>query len=139
MGTRLDIYGKYPSGMAEYLEAYGWHFSKNMYNWACTLFKKDNPVTKKPEPMEVWSKDQIDEMFKKHNIKINANLGYDRYYKVNWAKAMFMKTSVDDEIHLIKLVKDCLDNINSYEEAPFTHFYADCISKGIPIMWEDML
>jgi hypothetical protein len=139
MGNRLDSYSKYPSGMREYLEAYGWHFSKNMYEFACTLFKKENPVTKKAEMMESWTKEQIDDMFKKHNIKLTNKFGYDCYYKVNWAKSMFMKTSIDDEIHLIKLVKDCLDNINSFEEAPFTHFYADCIGKGIPIIWEDML
>lgn len=137
--SRLDSYSKYPSGMKEYLEAYGWHFSKNMCNWACSLLKKENPVTKKSEPSDILTKDQIEEMIKKHGIKFNTKLGYDCYYVANWAKATFMKTAVDDDMHLIKLVKEYIENVNSYEEAPFTRFYADCIGKGIPIMWEDML
>lgn len=137
--NRLDSYGKYPSEMKEYLEIYGWHFSKKMYLWACSLLRKENPSTKKLELSEIWSKDQIDELLKKNNIKIFNKFGYDIYYLVNWSKSMFMKTSIDDEIHLLKLVKDIIENVNSYDEIAFTYFYADCISKGIPIIWEDML
>ena len=31
---RLDAYDKFPTGMREYLKAYGWHFSKAMCDFA---------------------------------------------------------------------------------------------------------
>lgn len=33
---RLDARDRFPSGMEEYLSHYGWHFSKNMCEWACS-------------------------------------------------------------------------------------------------------
>ena len=40
---RLDSYSGYPSGMEEYLSAYGWHFSKKMCDWAVSkMYKTEN-------------------------------------------------------------------------------------------------
>lgn len=125
MKKRLDSYGKFPSGMEEYLEIYGWHFSKNMYLWASSMFEG-----------EKFTKEQVDELFKKHNVKVDKAMGYDMYHVANVVKNKFYKSSIDDEIHLIKFIKDYL---KCYDEIAFTHFYANCIANGIPIMWEDML
>ena len=138
MGHRLDSYGTYPSGMQEYLSMYGWHFNKKMYNWAVSLLKRYN-VAPKPDQSDVATKEQIDDMIKRHNIQINNLIGYDYCYELNKVKAVHLKHSIEDEVHLLKYLKQCLDEPNSYDEKPFTHFYADCIAKGIPIMWEDML
>lgn len=32
-----------------------------------------------------------------------------------------------------------VDNCVGYDGLPMTRFYADCIGKGTPIMWEDMI
>lgn len=125
--------------MEEYLSMYGWHFSKKMYIWAISQLKKINATTNKQEALDFYTKEQINELFKKHNIVLKNPVAYDYCYIVNQAKAIHFKTSIDDEIHLLKYVKYCLDNVNSYDEMPFTRFYADCIAKGIPIMWEDMI
>lgn len=137
--ARLDSYSKFPSGMEDYLESYGWHFSKNMYNWAISMLKKENPTTKRKDNLDAYTKEQIDEMIKKYGVTIQNHKGYDVYYLVNVMKAGTLKSSVDDEIHLIKAAKDVIDDINGYPESTFTRFYADCIAKGLPIMWEDML
>ena len=39
MEQRLDTYSRFPSGMREYLEAYGFHFSKKLYEWAVSKMK----------------------------------------------------------------------------------------------------
>ena len=39
MEQRLDTYSRFPSGMQEYLSAYGWHFSKKMCDWAVGKMK----------------------------------------------------------------------------------------------------
>ena len=64
MGQRLDSYGKMPSGMKEYLEAYGWHFSKKMCEWAVSKMKvkDDNGKQKK---LDALKKDEVEELLKK--------------------------------------------------------------------------
>lgn len=119
---RLDNRSKFPSGMEEYLEMYEWHFNKKMYKWAMSMLDG-----------EKHTKEQIDELFKKHNIKLENNFGYDCYYVVNLIKNKF-KTSIEDDIHLVKFVKEYLKCFDT-----FTQFYAHCIAKGIPIIWEDMI
>ena len=138
MGKRLDSYGAYPSGMQEYLSMYGWHFSKRMYEWSISMLKRFNPATGRTEPLELHTKEQIDELIKKHNVTI-PKIGYDYCYVVNEAKAIHWKIAIEDDVHLARYLRHQIDNVNTYEEAPFTRFYADCIAKGIPIMWEDML
>lgn len=51
----------------------------------------------------------------------------------------FLKTSIPDDNHLALFVKDYIDDPDGYDDMPFTRFYADCIRKGEPIMWTDML
>jgi hypothetical protein len=104
MGRRLDSYGSYPSGMEESLSIYGWHFSKKMCNWAISLLKRYN-VAPKPDQSDVATKEQIDEMFKKHNMQINNLIGYDYCYEFNKVKATHWKHAIEDDIHLLRYLK----------------------------------
>lgn len=52
MNQRLDIYDIFPSGMTEYLSRYGWHFSKNMCEWAVSRMKAENKATGKKEEIK---------------------------------------------------------------------------------------
>lgn len=125
--------------MQEYLELYGWHFSKKMYQWAISLLKKINPVTGKQDAVDLYTKESLDEALKKNNLVIKNCNAYDYCFVANKIKVIAYKSSIDDEIHLLKHVRDEVDNPNSYPEQPFTQFYADCIGKGVPIIWEDMI
>lgn len=42
--------------MKEYLDTYGWHFSKKMCEWAVSMMKRKNPQTGKEEPIEYMDK-----------------------------------------------------------------------------------
>jgi hypothetical protein len=55
------------------------------------------------------------------------------------AKADYMGSSIVDEVHLLKFIKDYIDDPDGYEGLPLTRYYADVIGKGITIDWEDML
>ena len=138
MAERLDMYSKMPSGMKEYLEAYGWHFSKKMCEWAVSRMKckDDAGKQKKLEPMK---KDEVEELLKKYGVKLENDKGYDCVYVANMAKSDYMKSSIADDAHLALFVKDYIDDVDAYDGMPFTRFYADCIGSGKPIMWEDML
>lgn len=134
---RLDIKDKFPSGMEEYLGYYGWHFSKKMCMWAVgNMYKINND---KKESITPYTKEYIDDLLKKYNISLTNNKGYDYIYVANMCKADFMGSSIMDEIHLAKYIKNVIDDPDAYEGIVFTRFYADCIGSGTPINWEDML
>ena len=43
------MYSKLPVGMQEYIDSYGWHFSKKMCEWAVGRMKVENKSTGKSE------------------------------------------------------------------------------------------
>lgn len=138
--SRLDgNHDNFPSGMREYLDSYGWHFSKKMCEWAISKMRKKNPSTGKSEPIEYMEKEKVAEVLKKYNIQIENDKGYDVSYVFHMARSDFFKSSIADEQHLAMYVKDYLDDSDGYPEIAFTRFYADCIGKGEPIDWSDVL
>lgn len=133
MEQRLDNYARFPSGMQDYLGAYGWHFSKKMCDWAISRMKtKDGQL----EPLR---KEDLDALMKKYGIKLENDVAFDALYVANMAKADYFGRSISDMAHLALFVKDYLDDPDGYRGLPFTRFYADCIGSGTPVMWEEML
>ena len=135
---RLDARDSFPSGMEEYFAKYGWHFSKKMFEWVTSNMYKTDPSGRKI-PISVIQKEEVDELLKKNNIKLENKFGYDYVFAANMCKADYLGSSVPDEQHLALFVKDYVDDPDGYPELPFTRFYADCIGSGIPIIWEDLI
>ena len=133
---RLDSRQSFPSGMEDYLSAYGWHFSKKMCEWASgKMYKKLSNGSK--EYIRTYTKEQLENLAQRYGVKVNIT--YDAVYVANMCKADFLDSSVIDEQHLLMYVKDVIEDADAYEGMPFTRFYADCIGSGTPIDWEDML
>ena len=134
---RLDYNYDYPSGMSEYLEIYGWHFSKKMCEWAVSkMYKKVNGKKVYIVPI---TKDSFEDLSKRHNIIIRDSKGYDDVYLANMCKADFFGSSIKTDVDLVRFVKDVIDDEDGYEGLPFTRFYADCIGSGTPIIWDEMI
>ena len=136
---RLDNYGAYPSGMKEYLSIYGWHFSKKMCEWAVSRMYKDGEDNKPEQAIPNYTRERVDLLLKRFNLKLEKNKGYDDVYVANMCKFDFLGSSIDNEMKLAQFIKDYIDDADAYEGMPFTRFYADCIGSGTPIMWEDMI
>lgn len=137
--TRLDANYKFPSGMKEYLDTYGWHFSKKMCEWAVSKMKRKNPQTDKEEPLDYMDKDDTEEFLKKYNVVLPDVKGYDAVYLLAMVRSDFFKSAIVDEQHLALYVKDFFSDPDGYPTMAFTRFYADCIGKGEPIIWSDYL
>lgn len=136
MTNKLNPGNVYPQDMENYLEFYGWHFSKKMCEWAVSkMYKEQNG---KKEYIKPYTKEDLEEFLNKQNIKVEAK-GYDHVYVANMAKADFLGSSIQDELHLARYVKDVIDDPDAYDGMPFTRFYIDCLAKGEPIIWSDML
>ena len=136
---RLDSYDTYSSGMREYLSTYGWHFSKKMCEWAISRMYKDGEENKPEQAIPNYTRERVDLLLKRFNLKLEKNKGYDDVYVANMCKFDFLGSSIDNEMKLAQFIKDYIDDADAYEGMPFTRFYADCIGSGTPIIWEDML
>ena len=137
--TRLDANYKFPSGMKEYLDTYGWHFSKKMCEWAVKKMKRKNAQTGKEEPIEFMDLEKTEEFLKKYNVTIPDAKGYDICYVISMGRADYFKSSISDEQHLALFVKDFFNDPDGYPTMAFTRFYADCIGKSEPIIWSDLI
>ena len=89
--------------------------------------------------VSAFSKEAVDELLKRYGINLDNKFGYDYVFAANMCRADYFGSSVTDEQHLALFVKDYVDDPDGYEELPFTRFYSDCIGKGIPIPWEDVI
>lgn len=132
--TRLDLYEKKPRGFEEYLSQYGWHFSKSMYEWAVSMMR-----SREGRKMSALSKEDVKAVLDRCGITLENDKGYDSAYVMMMGKSDYLGSSIVDEIHLARFVKDYVDDQDAYEGMPFTRFYADCVGSGTPIDWEDML
>lgn len=137
--TPLDTYDAFPSDMIKYTRNYGFNFNKKACEYAISMMKRSNPSTGKMEPIDAWTKDEVEDLLKKYDITLENNLLYNFVYVANMAKADFLRSSIEDERHLALYVKDVVDDPDAYDGMIFNRWYADMVKKGIPIEWSDIL
>lgn len=120
--------------MEAYLSHYGWHFSKPMCEWAVSKMRDRNGAK-----VPMISKEQIDGILKAYNIELMNDKGYDKVFVYHMGMSDYMGSSILDEQHIARYVRDVLDDRDGYDGIAFTRFIADCNAKGVPIVWEDMI
>lgn len=126
----LDYYDDRPTSMKHYLKYYGQHFNKKLCDFA---------VSKMNHGKVPVSKSSIDEILNKYNITLENNQLYDYVYVYNMGNNDFLGSSILDEKHLAFYVKDVIDDKDGYDGIVFNRWYADTVSCGIPIEWDDMI
>lgn len=134
--NRLDYYDIMPKGMDAYLASHEHHFSKPMLEWAVSMMRD-----RRNSKIAVPEKKQVDEKLKSYGIELTRTKGfYDAAYVWAMAMADYFGSSIADEMHLAKFVKDYIDDPdNESGTKAFDHFYVDCIANGIDIPWEDLI
>lgn len=135
----LNDYDPIPDDMRAYLRNHDYTFSKKACEYAVSLMKKRNPATKELEFIEPWSREQVDELLKRHNIKLENNIGYNYVYVANMLKADKYKSSIPDEAHLALGIKDVIDDVDCSPYCVFLEWIAKMDGNGEPIEWEDIL
>lgn len=131
--TSLDIYDIRPEAMTAYLRYYGWHFNKKMLDFAVSKMYKNN------QPIQPLAAEKVDALLKAQEIILKNNELYDYVYVANMCKADFVGSSIIDEAHMAKYIKDVIDDEDAYDGIVFNRWYADMCKKGIPIDWEKMI
>lgn len=134
--TRLDYYDIRPAGLDAYLSNYGWHFSKQMNDWAVSMMIDHQTGKRMTSP---YTKEKVDALLAAQGIELDNNRGYDAVYVANMLKADKLGGSIPDEAHLALGIKEVIDDPDGYEGLPLTRFLADCNGSGTPIIWTDMI
>ena len=137
MRTDLTQYDIKPQAMINYLRYYGPHFNAKLLKFATSMmYKKTGTVE---VPVQPYTKEQVDEILKSNNITLKNNQLYDHVYVACMCKADFLGSSIEDQTHLAKYVKDVIDDDDAYDGIVFNRWYADMCRKGIVINWEEMI
>lgn len=130
-------YDEIPEGMKIYLNNYGCHFNKKLYEEAASrMYKKEDGKISHIVP---YTKEQVDTMLKNYRIKLERNKLYDAVYVASMCEADFLGKSVPDEEHLVMYIKDVIDDADAEEGYVFNRFYADSIFMNDPIDWDEMI
>lgn len=134
MGSYDDI----PEGMKLYINNYGCHFNKKLYEEAVRrMYRKDE--NNKDEKVKPYTKEQVDGMLENYDVRPKRNKLYDACYVASMCKADFLGRSVPDEKHLAMFIKDMIDDPDAEEGFIFNRWYADAMFMNYPIEWEDMI
>lgn len=130
-------YDEIPEGMDRYLNHYGPHFNKKLYEEAVSrMYKKSGS---KKEYLTPMSKQEVDAVLQNYNIRLERGKLYDAAYVMMMCKADFYGKSVPNEECLAKYVKDVIDDADAIDGYVFNRFYADCMFMSDPIEWEDVI
>lgn len=135
----LDIYEDMPRAMKAYINHFGWHFNKKAFECAVSQMKRKNPTTGKLEPIEPWTKEQVEDVLVKHGVKLENCILYDAAYVANMVKADYYKSSVPDEAHLALFVKDYIDDPDGVDDLPFRFWVRKGEAMGMPVDFEDLM
>lgn len=122
------------TALEEYIEAYGYHFSKKLYEWAVSMMRDRNGNKIKPK-----TKEEVDSFLKANGVTLNNNFGHDAAYVHAMATADYMGSSITDEPHLAKFVADFLDDRDGVDSKALDHFVADCNAREERIYWDLMI
>ena len=131
---RRDSRAKFPSSMEEYLEDYGFHFNKKLFEFAVGMMEDRNG-----EKISPWDKKRVEEFLKSQGVKLKNDIGHDPAYVLNMAIADYYGSSIPDEKHLAMFVKDYCDDEDGSPTRAFDEFYIKTVALGIPIFWDEML
>lgn len=137
----LDMYEVdfMPREMKAYLRNHGFAFSKKACDFAVGLMRKENPSTKKEEKIDAWSKEQVDEMLKRHNVTLENNVGYNATYVANMLQSDLYKQGIPDEAHLAISIKCVIDDIDASPRLVFKKWITHMDDSGNPIEWADLI
>ena len=105
---------------------YGRHISKPLYEYAVSMMvSRDGGKVKTME--------------KANGVTVKNDKAYDLPYVWAMGTADYMGSSITDEAHLAKFVKDYCDDPDGSPTRAFDELYAKTLALDIPLIWEDLM
>lgn len=128
-----------PEDMERYLSYYGLHFNKKLYEFATGMMKKVDKIAGRTEKVSPVKMENLQVMLSRYGVEVEPTDVYDALYLATMVKADFWGSSIEDEEHMARYIKDVLCDPDGYEGIVLCRFIADCNAKGIGIFWDMML
>ena len=128
-----------PEDMERYLSYYGFHFNKKLYEFAVSKMEKKNRTTGEKEGLTPVQIEDFERSLRRYRVNVPDNSLYDAAYLASMVDADFWGSSIEDEEHMARYIKDVLCDVDGYEGIVFSRFLADCGAKGNVIFWDRML
>lgn len=135
----LDTFDEIPREMRAYLRNNGWHFNKKACEYATKQMRKKSTATAKPEKIDPWTKEEVEQLLQRNNVTLDNNTGHDFVFVANMAKADYLGSSIADEQHLALYIKDSIDDIDAGDGTIMRRWYASMVAAGIPVEWDEIL
>ena len=132
--TQYDVY---PEAMLIYMRNYGPHFNKKLCDFAVSKMKRN--VNGKMQKIQPISREELKNLMSMNGFVLENDQLYDSVYVANMCKADFFFFFFIDEVHMLKYVKDVIDDPDAVDGLVFNRWYADMCYMGIAIDWEEML
>ena len=139
--TRMNLlmFDGIPQDAHSYLSNYGFHFNRKACEFAVSMMSKREVGTGKTVPQEMVSKDEVEAILTKHNVKLENDCMYDSTYVANMLMSDMYKSSIPDEQHLALGIKDLIDDVDQRDGYLFVRWYSNLLFNGCPIDWSDLL
>lgn len=118
----------------EYVDMYGHHFSKKMYEWAVSMMSDRNGNS-----VPVKTKEEVDSLLRASGVSLKNNKGHDAAYVYAMLFADCWGSSYTTDKQLALGVMDFLDDPDGTKSKAFDHFVVDCRTKQEPIFWEEFM
>lgn len=141
MKLPLDIYDflMMPKAKMNYIMLHGPHFSKSLYEYASELMFKKNKQTGKEEKVPPYTKEDVDNLLKKHNVEIRDKGEYDYVYVAQSIKADYWGGSITDEAKMALHVMEVIQDADAPDGLVFKEWCLRQDMLGNPVPWEDFL
>lgn len=111
---------------------------KNIDAGNSNLMFKRNTKTNKDENIKPYTKDEVDELLNQYNVELKTKIMYDYVFAATMCKADYLGSSIEDEEHLTKYIKDTIDDVDASDETTFRRWVATMIGNGLPIDWYEI-
>lgn len=118
----------------EYIDRFGGHFNKKLYEWAVSMMTDRNGGK-----VPLMTKEQVEEFLQVNGVTVNNNRGHDAAYVRAMLYADCWGSSYTTEQQLALGVKDFLDDPDGNPTKAFDHFIVDCRGKDEYIFFDEML
>lgn len=128
-----------PEDMERYLSYYGLHFNKKLFEFAVSMMKKVDKIAGRTEKVSPVKMENLQVMLSRYGVEVEPTDVYDALYLATMVKADFWGSSIEDEEHMARYIKDVICDPDGYEGIVLCRFIADCNAKGIGIFWDMML
>lgn len=137
--TPLDYYEDIPRDMRAYLRNNGYSFSRRAAEYAISRMRRTDGETGKSVKVEMKGKEEVEKVLEKHGVRLKNNMGYNFVYIYHMLLADYWGSSIEDEEHLAKAVKDIIDDVDDNPENVFRRWIISMDGNGTPIPWYELL